>query len=295
MKFTDSHCHLDFIEFSTHCSTLLHQCDANNINRIIVPAVNPEHWQRVLSLPEKAVNTSVKISCCLGIHPWFLILEDNLSSKKLLLKKSSAKNLSLTFNEQRLRRAIIDNENNENENNLVGIGECGIDVFKAKKNTDNEQALAENISLQQNFFDMQLRIAAESNLPVIAHHCQSHHLILPLLKRHKLAKAGVIHAFYGSYQQAKDYIDLGFKLGVGGTITYPRAKKTLDAIKRVPLTSLVIETDAPAMPPIDQQGQINSPLNLKQIFQSLTNIRSESAEEIAEQLEQNVDHVFYIK
>ncbi|MBL0711352.1 MAG: TatD family hydrolase, partial [Colwellia sp.] len=268
MKFTDSHCHLDFIEFSTHFSTLLHQCAANNINRIIVPAVNPEHWQRVLSLPEKTVNTSVNIACCLGIHPWFLILEGNLSSK----------NLSLTFNEQRLKQAIA-----KNKNNLVGIGECGIDVFKAKKHTDSEQTLAENISLQQDFFDMQLRIAAESDLPVIVHHCQSHHLILPLLKRHKLAKAGVIHAFSGSYEQAKDYVDLGFKLGIGGTITYPRAKKTINAIKRLPLTSLLLETDAPAMPPIDQQGQINSPLNLKQIFQSLTNIRSESAEEIAEQ------------
>ena len=288
MKFTDSHCHLDFIEFNTHFSTLLHQCAANNITRIIVPAVNPEHWQRVLSLPEKAVNTSVKISCCLGIHPWFLIPEDNLSSKKLLLKKSPSKNLSLIFNEQRLKQAIA-----KNTNNLVGIGECGIDVFKAKKNTNNEQALAENISLQQNFFDMQLRIAAENDLPVIVHHCQSHHLILPLLKRHKLAKAGVIHAFSGSYQQAKDYVDLGFKLGIGGTITYPRAKKTINTIKRLPLTSLLLETDAPAMPPFGLQGTINSPVNLINVFQALIEIRPESAEVVVMQLEKNVDHVFF--
>ncbi len=89
--------------------------------------------------------------------------------------------------------------------------------------------------LQQEFFDMQLTIAQENNLPVIVHHCQSHSLILPLLKQHKLAKTGVIHAFSGSYQQAKAYVDLGFKLGVGGTITYPQEpKKPLMRLKNSP-------------------------------------------------------------
>jgi len=277
MQFTDSHCHLDFTEFNSDLPALLQQCLAQNIHRIIVPAVNPEHWQRVLTLADEKAS-KVNIACALGFHPWFLILQDKLYPK----------NLSLTFQEQQLRQAIA-----KNHNKIIAIGECGIDVFKAKKNTTDEQKFNENIKLQQAFFDMQLIIAKENKLPVIVHHCQSHQLILPLLKQHKLEKAGVIHAFSGSYQQAKDYIDLGFKLGIGGTITYPRAKKTINAIKRLPLPSLLLETDAPAMPPFGQQGMINSPLNLIKVFQALILIRDEPEEFIAKQLEVNVEQLFF--
>lgn len=284
MQFTDSHCHLDFPEFHTSIAELLLQCQAKNIHRLIVPSVNPKHWQRVLSLAEKQ-STTIDISCSLGIHPWFVILQDHQCP-------SSPQNYDLTFQEQQLKQAIsINSENNRNK--IVAIGECGIDVFKAKKNTPNEQVFNENIKLQQNFFAMQLNIAKQNNLPVIVHHCQSHPLILPLLKQYKLEKAGVIHAFSGSYQQAKDYIDLGFKLGIGGTITYPRAKKTINAIKRLPLSSLLLETDAPAMPPFGMQGINNSPLNLVTVFQALVAIRSEPKEVIAKQIEANVEQLFF--
>jgi len=308
MTFTDSHCHLDFTEFADNLLPLLTQCLNNDINRIIVPAVNPEHWQRVLSLAQQSNNThlsniykkhsdknssylnssatnsadanktQVEIACCLGIHPWFLILEDNLSPK----------NLDLALYQRKLTDII-----SHNRENIVAIGECGIDVFKAKKNTQTEQELTKNIQLQQDFFDMQLAIAQAHHLPVVVHHCQSHHYILAHLKQHKLAKAGVIHAFSGSYQQAKSYVDLGFKLGIGGIITYPRAKKTINAIKRLPLNSLLLETDAPAMPLLGQQGKINSPLNVVSIFQALTTIRTESAEKIAKQIELNVEQLFF--
>jgi len=282
MQFTDSHCHLDFIEFQQQLPRLLTQCQQKNINQIIVPSVNPEHWQRVLSLPNQAVHSKVKISCCLGIHPWFLILQDSLPDSR------PVKNIDLVFNEQKLTQAVA-----ENRDNIVAIGECGIDVFTAKKNTESEQALNKNLQLQQAFFEMQLDIAKQNNLPVIVHHCQSHQLILPILKRMNFNKSGVIHAFSGSYQQAKAYVDLGFKLGIGGTITYPRAKKTINAIKRLPLASLLLETDAPAMPPFGQQGFINTPLNLQSVFSALEGIRGESSTTIAAQIEDNVNALFF--
>lgn len=277
MKFTDSHCHLDFTEFSNKLPELLQQCLEQNINRIIVPAVDPEHWQRVLSLTTLS-ETNIQIACALGIHPWFLIIQESTTDKAY----------DVNFQAQQLKQAI-----NQNRNNIVAVGECGIDVFKAKKNTESETAFNKNITLQQTFFDMQLGLAQQNNLPVIVHHSQSHPLILPLLKQYKLDRAGVIHAFSGSYQQAKDYIDLGFKIGVGGTITYPRAKKTINAIKRLPLSSLLLETDAPAMPPFGQQGLNNSPLNLIAVFKALAEIRNESEEVIAEQIEANVEQLFF--
>ncbi len=285
MQFTDSHCHLDFTELQDNRSELLSQCAQRNINRIIVPSVNPEHWQRVLSLPSQSSNSTVKISCCLGIHPWFLILQDNSLNKK------SANNIDLAFNEQQLKQAVIKHKNSNN--NIVAIGECGIDVFKAKKHTENEQALNSNLNLQQAFFEMQLHIAKKNNLPVIIHHCQSHQLIVPLLKKVRLSRAGVIHAFSGSYQQAKAYVDLGFKLGVGGTITYERSQKTINTVKRLPLSSLLLETDAPAMPPFGQQGLVNTPLNLITVFKALCTIRDEPETIIANQIESNVEQLFF--
>lgn len=279
MQFTDSHCHLDFPEFGKNLAKLLSRCKALDIHRIIVPAVNPEHWQRVLSLTKQ--NKDFNVACGLGIHPWFVILQDIQSS-------TPPQNYDLAFQEQQLKNTVA-----INKDKIVAIGECGIDVFKAKKNTPNEQALHDNLLLQQAFFEMQLSIAQENNLPVIVHHCQSHALILPLLKKYKLSKAGVIHAFSGSYQQAKAYVDLGFKIGVGGTITYPRAKKTINAIKQLPLSSLLLETDAPAMPPMSMQGMSNSPINLMIIFQALIAIRSEAKEAIALQVEQNVEQLFF--
>lgn len=284
MQFTDSHCHLDFNEFSRDIPLLISQCQDNNIHRIIVPSVNPEHWQRVLSLSNNEYQNSPKkpftIDCCLGIHPWFLIVKDKLSPK----------NLSLDFHQKNLADLV-----SINRKNIVAIGETGIDFFKAKRNTGDEQALSENLQLQQDFFDMQLTLAHEHDLPIIVHHCQSHQYIMPLLKKHLLAKGGVIHAFSGSYEQAKAYIDLGFKIGIGGTITYERAKKTISAVKRLPLESLLLETDAPSMPPSGQQGLINSPLNIIAVFNALSQIRTEPAQELAQQIEKNVEALFYPK
>ncbi|MBL4765458.1 MAG: TatD family hydrolase [Colwellia sp.] len=299
MQFTDSHCHLDFTEFQHEFPQLLAQCQQQNISRLIVPSVNPEHWQRVLSLALQTKhpnNRTVEISCCLGIHPWFIILQDNLAHHNLsnsLPSNKSAKNLDLAHYEQQLTQAVRKHSSTNAYNNIVAIGECGIDVFKAKKNTESEQALNNSLNLQQAFFEMQLHIAKQNNLPVVVHHCQSHHLILPLLKKSTLSRAGVIHAFSGSYQQAKAYVDLGFKLGIGGTITYPRSKKTIHAVKRLPLSSLLLETDAPAMPPFGQQGLINTPLNLLTVFKALSTIRDESEVIIAKQIESNINELFF--
>ncbi len=96
-----------------------------------------------------------------------------------------------------------------------------------------------------------------------------------------------MHAFSGSYAQAKAFIDLGFKLGIGGTISYERAQKTRETIKKLPLSALVIETDAPSMPLSGYQGQLNTPSQLALVFQYLTELRAESAALLAQSLWQN--------
>lgn len=266
-KYTDSHCHLDFEEFDHDRTAILQQCDLRQVHRIIVPSITPINWQKVLTLATSSLITSTKtqskcqLYACLGIHPWFL---QHLNDEHLT---------QLATQVQR------------HQQHIIAIGETGIDGVIAKQQN--------NLKQQQHFFDVQLQLAKQQNLPLIVHHRQSHQETIPMIKSAALSKGGIIHAFSGSYQQAKQYIDLGFSLGVGATITYERAKKTINAIKRVPLNSLVLETDAPAMPLSGLQGKINSPVNIPLIFQQLCAIREESPSEIASQIETNIDNLFF--
>ena len=269
MKFTDSHCHLDDEKFNATLPQLLNDCAQASIERIIIPSIAPTNFNQVLTLAKHNNAKPIKLFAALGIHPWFL---DDLSQHHL-------DELTLLVAQEK--------------DNIIAVGEIGIDGAISKRAANPE----ENLQKQQHFFDYQLALAKQENLPVIIHHRQSHQYIVPLLKRHKLSKTGVIHGFSGSYQQAKDYIDLGFKLGIGSTITYSRAKKTINAIKRLPLNSLVLETDAPSMPlsieVLNEQQAHNTPLNLLKIFHCLVQIREENQEQIAKQIEININDVFF--
>lgn len=293
MQFSDSHCHLDDNAFTEQLPWLLAQCQQLAVNRIIVPAISPKNFDQVLKLAKKYHHNPIKIYPCLGIHPWFLqdLHNDHLDQLTALVAKSTQ--------------------------DIIAIGEIGLDGTIAKNAPEHGQTIEENWTHQQHFFDYQLNLAKQQSLPVIIHHRQSHDKIMPFLKRYKLAKAGVIHGFTGSYQQAIAYIDLGFKLGVGSTISYSRAKKTINTIKRLPLESLVIETDAPSMPlskevinnqlapyrhpttvKTKQAAQslnlpVNSPVNLIKIFEILVTLRTESPAQIAKQLEHNIAQAFF--
>jgi len=281
MKFTDSHCHLDDNCFSQQLPELLSQCDLHNISRIIIPSISPDNFQKVLSLTKQYHQNPVELYCTLGIHPWFL---HRLSMNDL----------------EKLNQLII-----QEKQHIVGIGEIGLDGATSKHAAQFGQTPEENFNQQQLFFDYQLSLAQKNAMPVIIHHRQSHHHIVPFLKQYQLAKSGIIHGFTGSYQQAKDYIDLGFKLGVGSSISFSRAKKTINTFKRLPIECLVLETDAPSMPLSaeidshssnlslkgDHNSPANSPLNIPVIFQLLVNITGIDPLVLANQLERNIDEV----
>jgi len=263
MILTDSHCHLDFDEFSGDLTALLLNCRKSGIHRIIVPSTEPDNWLKVINLctqHQADENLAPQLYPCLGIHPWFL----------------SAYGLEQLEQLAALTRQYRDI--------LVAVGETGIDAVIAEKE--------DNLNRQISFFEYQLQLARDCQLPVIVHHRRSHHHIIPLLKRTPSPYGGIIHAFSGSYQEAKTYIDLGFKLGIGGTITYDRAVKTINTVKRLPLSAIVLETDAPSMPLAGFQGQSNSPLRLVNVFECLGTMRQEPGEVIAAEIEKNINNLF---
>ncbi|OCQ20762.1 hydrolase [Pseudoalteromonas luteoviolacea] len=243
MRFIDTHCHLDFDELSDELDT--HICDAANvgITEFVVPGITLSQSEALLDFKQRYTQCHIAF----GLHPYFLVPESNQAMAQL-------------WQLAQLHRGT-----------LSAIGECGID------------AKCDHLALQQALFIEHIHLANTLALPLIVHHRQSHHLIAQAFKVVKPEFGGVIHAFSGSVQQANYYVDMGFKLGIGGTITYPRAQKTHAVVKTLPLTCFVLETDAPSMPVHGFQGQPNLPKRLLSVFEQFCQLRPESKEEIAEQ------------
>jgi TatD DNase family protein len=165
----------------------------------------------------------------------------------------------------------------------LAVGEIGLDFFIKALDKDK----------QQNLFEAQLNIARNTHLPVILHARKSHDQILQTLKRIPV-KGGIAHAFNGSLQQAQQFIELGFKLGFGGTMTYERSNKIRALAKALPLSAMVLETDAPDMVVSTHRGERNSPEYLPDCLTAIADIRETTPEMIAEQTTRNVRDVLNI-
>ncbi|MGB5178903.1 MAG: TatD family hydrolase [Gammaproteobacteria bacterium] len=152
----------------------------------------------------------------------------------------------------------------------VAIGEIGLDYFVEGLDREDQQTL----------FESQLAIARDAGLPVILHVRKSHDQVLATLKRVRVC-GGICHAFNGSQQQASLYLDLGFRFGFGGMLTFERSTRLRTLAKALPLESLVLETDAPDMTVAQHQGERNSPEYLPYCLAALAEVRDESAQEIA--------------
>lgn len=162
----------------------------------------------------------------------------------------------------------------------VAIGEIGLDYYI--KELDQQQQL--------HLFEAQLEIAKNHHLPVILHVRKAHDQVLQLLKKINV-KGGFCHAFNGSMQQAEKYIELGFKLGFGGTLTYGNSTKIHQLAKLLPLESIVLETDAPDMVVESHRGERNSPEYITESLAALAKIRGEDISVIAEQTSINANDV----
>ena len=160
----------------------------------------------------------------------------------------------------------------------VAVGEIGLDFYHGQ---------GDQIA-QITLFESQLHVAKAFKLPVILHVRKAHDQTLAILRRIPPA-GGIVHAFSGSEQQARQYIALGFCLGVGGAVTYERATRLRRTLSALPLTSLVLESDAPDMLPAGvARGERNSPLGLLPVVDLLSDLYQCSTDEIAGQTTKNV-------
>jgi TatD DNase family protein len=248
----DSHCHLDASEFDADRDTVVQAAKQAGVGIIVIPAVCRENFQQVIDL--SAQYTHCKFA--LGIHPMYV--DGAQPSDLTLLKGLIGQNIA--------------------SNKLVAIGEIGLDFFVTQENRET----------QEYFFSEQLKIAQAFDLPVILHVRKAVDDVLKHLRRHKV-RGGIAHAFNGSEQQAHALIDLGFKLGFGGAMTYTRALRIRELAKNLPLESIVLETDAPDIPPewVGSKGR-NAPAELIKIAQVLADFRGLKITQIIEKTGENI-------
>jgi TatD DNase family protein len=252
----DTHCHLDAAEFNPDRDAVVARARVAGVTRIVIPAVDAHNLERVRELAHQH-----ELTYALGIHP---------------LCVTGAKEGDL----DRVAEAL---ERHRDDERLVAVGEIGLDYFV--KGIDD--------ATQQHYYVEQLKLAKRAGLPVLLHVRRSADKLLAGLRRVDFPHGGIAHAFNGSEQQAQTFIDLGFKLGFGGTLTFERSLQIRRIAAWVPDDVPVLETDAPDIPPqwlykTAQQRQAhagqarNEPAELPQIAESLAQLRGWSMQHTAE-------------
>jgi TatD DNase family protein len=165
---------------------------------------------------------------------------------------------------------------------LCAVGEFGLDYYLQHLDRERQQAL----------FEAQLQLAVDFELPALLHVRRSHAPIIAALKKYRLKRAGIIHAFAGSREEAQEYLKLGFKLGLGGAATWPQALRLRKVVAQLPLDGVVLETDSPDMAPAMFAQQRNSPEYLPAIAQALAQLMDVSATELAAASTRNACDLF---
>lgn len=256
IRYIDTHCHFDFPVFDSNRDELWANIKASGIERLVIPATEQSVWHHLIALCQKESAWHPY----LGLHPYFL-------------DKHTPEHI------EQLRSSI----QRDDAQLIQGIGEIGLDYYL--KNLCKEK--------QHFYFEEQLKLAKEFDLPVIIHARKAYDEVLKYLRRYKLNRAGVIHAFSGSFQQAEQFINLGFKLGFGGALTYSSATRLRSIFTQLPLTAIVAETDAPDMrPSFLSPEEINSPLSVSAIVKIMSELRNLQLEDVANIVYDNSNCLF---
>lgn len=257
LAWVDTHCHLDAPEFEGSLPEIVSKAENKSVKAILLPTVQASDWGKARELVDQFSDQIPGLVYTLGIHPLYI---------------NQARESDIEILQKQIEQSLSDPR-------FVGIGEIGLDYFVEGLDPRH----------QEYFFHQQLDLAQQFQLPVILHVRRSQDAILKALRKRKVP-SGIAHAFNGSYQQAEQFIELGFKLGFGGAATYDRALQIRRLLKELPLESIVTETDAPDIPPAwlkEEGGQFNEPALLPRITQQLAGIRGISEEVFSRAVWQN--------
>ncbi|MGY0504646.1 TatD family hydrolase [Luteimonas sp. e5] len=252
MRLIDSHSHFDVAAFDADREAALARAQAAGVVAQIVPAIDAAGWARL----GEVCDAHPGLLPAYGLHPVYLDAHRPEHLQQL--------------------RALL-----ESGTRCVAIGEIGLDWFI--DTLDRER--------QRFYFDAQLALAREFDLPVVVHARRAVEDVIAHLRRHAPLR-GVVHSFAGSREQAEQLHALGFMLGIGGPVTYPRARRLRATVATMPLPQLLLETDAPDQPDSEWRGRRNEPSRLPKVLEVIAELRGEDPAHVARVTTHNAQRLF---
>jgi len=253
MVLVDSHCHLDAAEFDADRHAVIARAQASGVTRQIVPAVDAAGWPKLRDVCSRGTG----LFPAYGLHPMYLDVHrpEHLAQLHEWIERERP----------------------------VALGECGLDYFVEGLDRDTQSL----------YFDGQLRLAREFDLPVVVHARRAVDAVIAAIRKTGKLR-GVVHSYSGSVEQARQLWDLGFLIGLGGPVTYDRANRLRQLAGTMPLEFLLLETDAPDQPDAGIRGQRNEPARLANVLAVIAQLRQQSETDIAAVTTANAERLFGI-
>lgn len=251
----DTHAHYDDRQFEEDRAELLSSMQEQGVGMIVDAGSDIASWDKIGQLTEQYPF----IYGAIGVHPDEV---GELDEEKM----------------QRMEKLLSGEK-------MVAVGEIGLDYYWDKEKRD----------LQKMWFIRQLELARQLDLPVIIHSREAAADTMEIMKQHAKGLDGVIHCFSYSPEQAKEYVKMGFYLGIGGVVTFKNAKKLKEVVQEIPLEALVLETDSPYLAPVPHRGKRNNSQNLVYVAEEIAALKGVSYEEVVRQTTENAKKLYRLE
>lgn len=274
MELIDTHAHLNFNAYKDDSETVLRRSLEGGVWMINVGSQYSTS-KRAVEIAEKYKEG---VYAAVGLHP--IHLADGIFKTKLDNEESVIPIENEEFDRDKYKELAKSPK-------VVAIGECGLDYYYRPKTKTRLEEFKER---QKKEFLKQLDLASKLNLPMIIHCRSAHGDLIELLKQYGKALRGVVHCFTGTWQDAQQYLEMGFHLGLNGIIF---KLELTEVVEKTPLDKVLLETDCPYLTPPQENGR-NEPLFAKYVAEKIAQIKNLSYEEILEKTTKNAKELFRI-
>ncbi|MCL2864917.1 MAG: TatD family hydrolase [Lachnospiraceae bacterium] len=238
----DTHAHYDDGQFDGDRTELLATMEQDGVGRIVNIGSNRDSWEKVVELTADYPFVYGSI----GIHPSVIkeLTEEVFETMQEFLQKEK----------------------------IIAVGEIGLDYYWDKDENNHK--------LQKEMLVRQIGLARAYSLPIVVHSREAAADTYGIMKEYAHDLPGIIHCYSYSVEQARAYVKMGYYIGVGGVVTFPNAKKLKEVVAEIPLSSIVMETDAPYLSPIPNRGKRNTSANLKYVAKAIAELKGVSFEKV---------------
>ncbi|WP_342252748.1 TatD family hydrolase [Spiroplasma endosymbiont of Amphibalanus improvisus] len=250
----DTHCHLMATEYKENTKEIINKAITSGVSKMCAVGFDLESSQQAATL----ATHYDEIYAIVGIHPTEVGRYNN--------------------------DVINEIDSLANSNQVVAIGEIGLDYFHKQTSPD----------LQKEWFIKQINIAKKKDIPVSIHCREAYEDTYKILKEHNVKK-GLMHCYLGDLETAKKFIELGFYISISGVITFKNAKSLQELVKNIPISKMLIETDSPYLTPEPYRGEINFPSYVKYVAQKIASLKNITTDEVIRITSSNANKLFNIK